>query len=71
MMKILELSKDIYSSAVINEAIRAFQHLVRIKMHNTSCSWRLIFTKSKYDEVRTVYEFENYVIGLENQNGHH
>ena len=56
-MKTLELSKEIYSLSSIEETIRYL--------------WKLVFRKCRYDELRTVYEFENYLIGLENQNGHH
>ena len=70
-MKILELSKEIYSSASVDNTINAFNYLVVIKKTETRRTWRLIFRKCKYDEMRTILEFENYLIGIENQNGHH
>ena len=70
-MKILDLSKEIYSPAAIDKTIHDFNHLGIIKKTETQHTWKLFFRKCKYDEMRTVYEFENYVIGLENHNVHH
>lgn len=70
-MKTLELSKKIYSLSSIEETIRVFKHLGTITKIETRYLWKLVFRKCRYDELRTVYEFENYLIGLENQNGHH
>ena len=70
-MKILELSKEIYSSIAIDNTITVFNHLATINKTETRHTWKLLFRRCKYDEKRTILEFENYLIGIENQNGHH
>ncbi len=68
-MKILDLSKEIYAPSAVDGAIIAFNHLADITRIDRRDSWKICFRKCKYNEKRTVFEFENYLIGLENQNG--
>ena len=63
----LILKNDIYSAVNIRSAIDAFSGLCSITEENTPDSVLLIFTTCKYDEDRTILEFENYLIGLENK----
>ena len=62
----LKLSKEIYSAKNINDAIIMYSDLGKIKLKSDKCYWILIFTQCKYGTERTIKEFENYVIGLEN-----
>ena len=65
-MKKLELKKEIYSSTCLEMAIAAYSDYAKITVKNTLMIWELTFTKCRYGEDRTVKEFENYLIGMEN-----
>lgn len=62
----LRLSKDIYSEKNLSRALNAYEGYGVITVSDTEDSWNLEFNKCKYEETRTVKEFENYLIGLEN-----
>lgn len=65
-MKELLLNKEIYSPHKIQEAVLAFNELSNVVVSDYENYLLLAFTKCKYDELRTIKEFENYLIGLEN-----
>ena len=65
-MKELKLNKDIYSNHRIVNAISAYSGFAEMEMHNRGKHWLIVFLNCKYDEELTIKEFENYLIGLEN-----
>ena len=62
----LELSTEIYSDRNILEAKKAYDEYANIKIKSKKNNTIIIFSECKYDEMLTVLEFENYLIGLEN-----
>ena len=69
MIKVMEisLSKELYSKNNILKAIEDYSSLARIAFGQDNSNWLVRFTNCKYDENRTIWEFENYLIELENQ----
>ena len=65
-MKELKLSKAIYSIQGIKETIGAYSGYATMEIHNRGAHWGVMFSACKYDEKLTVKEFENYLIGMEN-----
>ena len=65
-MKILNLKKEIYDREYIEYAIKAYKDLAEIKMRDGKEYIELSFSHCKYEEERTVSEFENYLIGAVN-----
>ena len=65
-MKKLQLSKEIYSKQSVSNAIVAYSGYARITVSEKRKYLQLTFRNCKYDEVRTIKEFENYLISLEN-----
>lgn len=65
-MKKLRLEKSIYHSEKIRDAIRAYHGFADISESVEDGYCVLTFHSCKYDEERTVMEFENYLIELEN-----
>ena len=63
----LILNNDIYSALNIRIASDAFSGLCSVTVEKVPGSALLVFTSCKYDEDRTIHEFENYLIGLENK----
>ena len=64
----IQYTKYIYNYESIRKAISDFKHLSRIRvLRENQDGWVLGFDKCKYGEERTAREFENYMIGLENQ----
>lgn len=66
MMKVIKLSRDIYSDENIKLAKEAYKSLAKITVSTDLQYVKLRFLKCKYEETRTIKEFENYLIGLEN-----
>ncbi len=62
----LSVNTDIYSIDNIFEAAKAYKSLAKIKIYTKGMTAEIVFRNCKYDEERTVREFENYLIGLEN-----
>lgn len=62
----LSVNIDIYSIENISRATEAYKNLAKIKVSKDGNAMNIVFRKCKYDEERTVREFENYLIGLEN-----
>ena len=65
-MKKLKVNHSVYSDETIKSTMQAYQHLATITIHNIGDYTVLTFRKCKFDEERTVKEFENYLIGIEN-----
>ena len=65
-MKKLLLRKDIYSSESIKKAIGSYAGLAEFGIFDAGDYIGVLFNNCKYDEQRTVKEFENYLIGMEN-----
>lgn len=65
-MGILRLETDIYRKEKIAQAIHAYEGYAVISSHYEDKYCMITFTSCKYDENRTIMEFENYLIGLEN-----
>ena len=65
-MKILNLRKEIYDKEHIEYAVKAYRDLAEIKMREREDYIELSFSHCKYEEGRTVGEFENYLIGAVN-----
>lgn len=65
-MKKLKVNRSIYSDKTIKSTMQAYQHLATITVQNIGDYTVLTFRKCKFDEERTVKEFENYLIGIEN-----
>ena len=62
----LIVNTEIYSLENISKAAEAYKNLAKIKISGKSENITILFWKCKYDEERTIREFENYLIGLEN-----
>ena len=65
-MKELKLNKEIYSNHKIVKAMSVYSGFAEMEMHNGGKYSLIVFSKCKYDEDLTIKEFENYLIGLEN-----
>jgi hypothetical protein len=63
-MSELRLKQEIFSQAVIQQAIADYQGLAQIQMTITDTDYCLLFKNCIYPIERTMKEFENYVIGL-------
>ena len=63
----LKISKQIYARSSIDTAVSAFRNHAKIQIRETLSYWCLLFRHCKYDPKLTMKEFENYLIGLENQ----
>ena len=62
----LKMNKEIYSLSNVCIAVRAYSHLANIIYEDEERYWVLTFSDCLYDETLTSREFENYMIGLEN-----
>ncbi len=67
MMKTLKLASDIYDIEAIKRACDAYSQISSISVASQERAYALTFDDCKYDEERTVLEFENYLIGMENK----
>ena len=63
----IKLHRDIYSKEAIVKAISDYKGIAKIRLQEKDSGYVLTFTLCKYGEERTVKEFENYLIGLENR----
>lgn len=68
-MKRTKLSKNIYDESIIRQAIRDYGSIANIQLKSDSGYYDLQFENCKYDENRTLKEFENYLIDLMNVRG--
>lgn len=65
-MNKLILRKEIYGDNSLKEAIKAYKKITKIKVKDEKEYYVLKFYFCKYDLKRTMMEFENYLIGIEN-----
>lgn len=61
----LNLSKEIYQKPSVLEAMKDYEKLARIQFGEADHYWNLYFFETRYDMQKTVSEFENYLIGIE------
>lgn len=62
----LELSRKIYSIYNLEKVVEIYKNIAKIEIVTESEKYILFFDNCKYNEQTTVYEFENYLIGMEN-----
>lgn len=65
-MKRITVDLGIYSKETIQKAIQDYRNLAKISVKQNAEQATITFWYCKYDESRTVKEFENYLIGIEN-----
>lgn len=66
-MNDLYLSKELYSVQNIENAIKAFNDLAKIKIKQDKKYYICTIKASKYSAEETFSEFENYIIDLTNK----
>lgn len=66
MKKTLRLRKEIYKKENIMKAKEAFLKLADIYLDENDMYFECTFENCKYDELRTMFEFENFLIGISN-----
>ena len=64
----LLLPKEIYSACMINRAVADFKGVCTIDIKDEENYYSCIFKSCIYDEIQTLEEFENYLIGCVRQN---
>ena len=65
-MKSLRLPKEIYRYEMIQQTIQEFISLAHIKIKDSDDCWEVLFSRCRFGTEKTVSEFENYLICLEN-----
>ena len=65
-MKKLRVNRSIYSDESVAQTILAYKDFAVTSVSYKKDYAIITFWKCKYDEVQTVKEFENYMIGVEN-----
>ena len=65
-MKKLKVNRSIYSDNVIKQTMMVYKNHAVMTVSFKHEYAVITFWKCKYDEVLTVKEFENYMIGVEN-----
>lgn len=68
-MKKLVLKQELFSSKNIDKAKTEYKHIANIMVSEKRDCFVVRFIHCKYNEERTIKEFENYLIGLENMQG--
>ncbi len=66
-MKKITFNTEIYSDNIIQAAVEAYKNLAHIRLRIKGDKAELTFSRCLFDEAKTIHEFENYLIGLENQ----
>lgn len=66
IMKIKRFNRDIYSVESLKKTVIAYRAVANIHMHVKPSYADVVFTHCKYDEEKTICEFENYLIAAEN-----
>jgi hypothetical protein len=62
----LTLNKGIFTEKLLKRAMDDFADLADIKVENKNNQWILYFLNCRSGQEKTIREFENYLIGLEN-----
>lgn len=65
-MKIKRFNRTIYSEKGLKATAAAYKSIAEIRIRISPTYADVLFTNCKYDEERTVCEFENYLIAVEN-----
>ncbi len=65
-MREIAFKRYIYSETSIKETIDAYKGIATITANIENDQVLITFLNCKYDEDRTIKEFENYLIGVEN-----
>lgn len=65
-MKRIEINREVYSDRVIEQALNDYKGIAKTSQKKKDKFFIITFWLCKYDESRTIKEFENYLIGLEN-----
>lgn len=68
-MKTIEYSKQVYSIRNIKAVANVYRDYATILIKDIGDRVSVTFEKCRFSEKRTVKEFENYLIGVENSNG--
>lgn len=68
-MKAIEFSKQVYSLNSVRIVAAVYQNYATITIEEDTERILVTFEKCRFSEERTVKEFENYLIGIENSNG--
>lgn len=63
----IKLSKELYSEKCLRKAMADYSSLAQITIEYDQELWLIQFSNCKYEANRTISEFENYLIELENQ----
>lgn len=67
-MKTIEFSNQVYSIQNIRKVISVYKGYAEISIRESGNRIYVTFRKCRFSEERTVREFENYLIGIENSN---
>lgn len=62
----LKLKKELYSLSDIRTAQAAYAGICQLEVGENDTHWLCNFSACKYEEQRTIMEFENYLIDLIN-----
>ena len=65
-MKQIIITKEIFSKTSLERAMQDYSNLCEFSIAEKADEWEVRFSNCRFDEQRTVNEFENYLIGLEN-----
>ncbi len=65
-MRKLKINRSIYSDESIEKTMKIYKKHAMTTVSYKSNYAIVIFWKCRYDEVQTIKEFENYMIGVEN-----
>lgn len=62
----LKLKKELYPLSYISTAQAAYAEICQMQVDENDTHWLCNFSACKYEEQRTIMEFENYLINLIN-----
>lgn len=65
-MKKIKINRTIFSDSTISKTIKAYQNHATTTVKYKGDYAIVTFWSTKYDEEKTIKEFENYMIGFEN-----
>lgn len=65
-MKKIKISREVFSDTTIDQALYDYKEIAKTTLKRKDKFSIITFWYCKYDENRTIKEFENYLIGLEN-----
>jgi hypothetical protein len=65
-MKKVSFNREIYSDNTIKQTMNIYHDYATMTVKFKDKQAEITFWKCKYNEIQTINEFENYMIGLEN-----